>query len=321
MAPRCRAPATSKTTIASLPTELITRVVELSTPEPGWAAFPSRLTHLRSLALVCRKFRGPAQEELFRHLFLSTVVAARLFVKSRASARFASTTRSLRAGTRALDEYNTLALDQLRLPFILRRCPRLQDAWMVQISELNLAEVTSGTGAPLLSRMEAPCKLTRFARTALIGLYCHGCCFTVALESQKRSPPVLERLGVSRCDAMSNMNLRSSFSHLRSLSLLGLEDGQSTWALEGVAAQLTSLCLDDTTSFDSTPITGLSILDFRECSGKAGRPLPFVPAFRSSAPPRRVFTKGRSIPSRSGQPDGTPPRGQFCLEPLAHKQV
>ena len=65
MAPRRRARATPKTTITSLPTELVSRIVELSTPAPSWAGRlplalePSPLAHPR-LPAVPRASASPS---------------------------------------------------------------------------------------------------------------------------------------------------------------------------------------------------------------------------------------------------------------------
>ncbi|KAL8283797.1 hypothetical protein RQP46_005229 [Phenoliferia psychrophenolica] len=120
---------TSKTTITSLPTELITRIVRLSSPKPSWDNAAERLKVLRGLALVCQAFRGPAQEELFRHVVLRSAAASRAFVavlKSRAGARFA-------------------------IPFITKRCMKLDSMWLLNIDRLDIAVVTSGTGAALVA--------------------------------------------------------------------------------------------------------------------------------------------------------------------------
>ena len=153
MAPRRTAPATPRTTVTYLPTELITHIVELSTPAPSWSTFTLRSTHLRSLALVSRAFRGPAQEELFRHVLLADVAASRLFIaviKSRTGSRFASTARSLRVGTASHNPFVHLGQEKLGIPFILRRCPRLEDAYLTRVDEMDLAELTAGTGATIL---------------------------------------------------------------------------------------------------------------------------------------------------------------------------
>ncbi|KAL8283786.1 hypothetical protein RQP46_005218 [Phenoliferia psychrophenolica] len=140
---------TPKTTITSLATELIVKIVRLSSPRPSWDNATERSAHLRSLALVCRDFRGPAQEELFRHVVLPSVAASRLFVavlKSRAGARFTSTPRSLRAGTGAMTWINQRGL---AISDIVERCSRLESMWLLNVDGLDVAAVTSGTGASL----------------------------------------------------------------------------------------------------------------------------------------------------------------------------
>ncbi|KAL8283815.1 hypothetical protein RQP46_005247 [Phenoliferia psychrophenolica] len=140
---------TPKTTITSLPTELVTRIVRLSSVKPSWDYSVERSEHLRNLALVCQAFRGPAQEELFRHVVLPSVAASRRFVallKSRAGARFASTPRSLRMAASGRSDQHKLAI-----PFITKRCSRLESMWFVMVDRLDVALVASGTGALLMS--------------------------------------------------------------------------------------------------------------------------------------------------------------------------
>lgn len=130
-----------------LPAELITHIVELSSPMARWATFPMRSAHLRSLAVVSRAFRGPAQAELFRHLVLPSATAARLLVAVLESSRLASTVRSLRAGC-VTWSMGTVAVsqDEFALPFLMRTCHRLEDIWAVEL-ELQVADVLWGTGA------------------------------------------------------------------------------------------------------------------------------------------------------------------------------
>lgn len=147
MAPRRRA---SKTTITSLPTELVTFIVALSAPPPDWT--PARSAHLRSLALVSRSFRGPAQQELFRHVVLPTVAAARLYVavlKSRTGAHFAASAKSLRAGTVSGKESfmdGEVDEEKFGLPYITKRCLRLEQMFLVEIGPLDV-ELAAGPGA------------------------------------------------------------------------------------------------------------------------------------------------------------------------------
>ncbi|KAL8283811.1 hypothetical protein RQP46_005243 [Phenoliferia psychrophenolica] len=68
------------TNIHSLATELITRIVHLSSPKPSWDNATERSTHLRNLSFVCQSFRGPAQDELFRHVVLRSITASQRFV-------------------------------------------------------------------------------------------------------------------------------------------------------------------------------------------------------------------------------------------------
>ncbi|KAL8283793.1 hypothetical protein RQP46_005225 [Phenoliferia psychrophenolica] len=142
-----------KTTLTSLPTELITRIVRLSSPKPSWDNATKRFKHLRNLALVCQAFRGPAQEELFRHVVLPSVAASRAFVavlKSRAGARFASTPRSLRAGE--WDEGGDDETDQHKfaLSFIAKRCSRLESMYLRRIDPLDVVAVASGPPGALI---------------------------------------------------------------------------------------------------------------------------------------------------------------------------
>ncbi|KAL8283808.1 hypothetical protein RQP46_005240 [Phenoliferia psychrophenolica] len=132
-------------TITSLPTELIVKIVRLSSPKPSWDTATERSTHLRNLALVCQAMRGPAQEELFRHIVLRSISASRLFVavlKSRAGARFASTPRSLRAGVAGKD---WIEQEKLALPYITKRCSRLESLWLFEVDALDVAGLVSGT--------------------------------------------------------------------------------------------------------------------------------------------------------------------------------
>ncbi|KAL8280964.1 hypothetical protein RQP46_006643 [Phenoliferia psychrophenolica] len=137
---------TPKTTITSLPTELLLKIVRLSSPKPSWDTATERFKLLRSLALVCRAFRGLAQEELFRHVVLPSLTASRAFVavlESREGARFASTPRSLRVGKGIMTGWTDQ--NQLAIPFIVKRCSRIESMWLLNVDGLDVAAVTSGT--------------------------------------------------------------------------------------------------------------------------------------------------------------------------------
>ncbi|KAL8283813.1 hypothetical protein RQP46_005245 [Phenoliferia psychrophenolica] len=188
------------TTINSLATELIIKIVRLSSPKPSWDNSVERFKHLRNLALVCRAFRGPAQEELFRHVVLPSVAASRRFVailKSRAGARFASTPRSLRAGE---DGDVRINQDKFAIPLIAKRCSRLESMWLLNIDSLEVEAVTSGTG--------------------LIELFISGCKLVTALHGRKLDALQLIRLGITNCVPVGAARLEPLlFPNLKSLDI------------------------------------------------------------------------------------------------------
>lgn len=158
-------------TITSLPSEILTLIMQLSTLPSSWATFSARSSHLRNVALACRAMRGPAQEELFRHPVLSTTTSSRLFVaviKPSAGSRFASAVRSLRVGSaatkREFDEPIPGRLEsqeKFAIRFILGRCLMLADLWCARIEFDSLSAIVQNQGerrllAPML-RIGAEC--------------------------------------------------------------------------------------------------------------------------------------------------------------------
>ncbi|KAL8283785.1 hypothetical protein RQP46_005217 [Phenoliferia psychrophenolica] len=244
---------TPKTTITSLPTELIVRIVRLSTPKPSWDNATERSAHLRNLALVCRAFRGPAQEELFRHVILPSLAASRAFVavlKSRAGARFASTPRSLRVGT---DGEKTINQDKIAIPFIAKRCSRLESMWLLNVDALDIAAVTSGTG--------------------LRELFCYGCRFGTSLHDQKLEASPLVRLGINGCFDLEFLD-PDYLPNLKSFDSSRVPDhqgGNLCAFTNSLGGQLSSLCIDSLShrgfmpGVDIAPksLTNLLILDIR----------------------------------------------------------
>ncbi|KAL8283801.1 hypothetical protein RQP46_005233 [Phenoliferia psychrophenolica] len=256
---------TPKTTLTSLPTELITRIVRLSSPKPSWDNSVERSAHLRNLALVCRTLRGPAQEELFRHVVLPSVAASRAFVavlKSRAGARFASTPRSLRAGVGGDD---WIGQDKLALPFIVKRCSRLESLWLFEVDALDVARLVSGT--------------------VVKELYCVGCTLCAALRDRKLEAPALVRLGLSTCENLGYLD-PGCFPKLKSLdtSIFDLDPSEIIDLiafLNSLGGQLSSLgtdCQDvGVPKIQSELFTSLRVLDI-------GLPLDDLPPFLNSIP-------------------------------------
>ncbi|KAL8283807.1 hypothetical protein RQP46_005239 [Phenoliferia psychrophenolica] len=218
---------TPRTTITSLPTELITRIVRLSSPKPSWDNASERSAHLRNLALVCRAFRGPAQEELFRHVVLPSAAASRAFVaviKSGGGARFASTPRSLRAG-----EDGDVGTDQesFALPFIAKCCSRLEAVWLRRIDLLDVVAVASGP--------------------AMKKLLCRGCKFVATLHGPKAKALSLTRLGIRDCGGSAHLDPHS-FPNVLSLdiSLADPDDYDDVNAFaNSLGEQLSSLCVGE----------------------------------------------------------------------------
>ncbi|KAL8283792.1 hypothetical protein RQP46_005224 [Phenoliferia psychrophenolica] len=255
----------SKTTLTSLPTELITRIVRLSSPKPSWDNAIERFKLLRNLALVCRALRGPAQEELFRHVVLRSAVASRAFVavlKSRAGARFASTPRSLRVETEGKERINQ---DKFAIPFIAKRCLKLESMWLLNIDSLDIAVVTSGTD--------------------LKELYCAGCDLVATLHSRRLEALSLTRLGFRDCPRTHNLNPKN-FPTVKSLDAsTPLQQGAALVAFaNSVAAQLSSLCIvfgwrgHGLVGLDPKLLSNLCILDTRLPEPDIPHFLPFLPS-------------------------------------------
>ncbi|KAL8276706.1 hypothetical protein RQP46_010885 [Phenoliferia psychrophenolica] len=202
------------TTINSLPTELIITIVRLSSPKPSWDNALERLTHLRNLALVSQVFRGPAQEELFRHVVLVSPAAAQGFVavlESREGARFANTPRSLRAGAMvgkvgSLKRWPNIKQDELKLVLVSKRCSRLESVWLRRVIDLDIAAVVSGT--------------------EIHQLFCHNCHFLPGDQAPEAS--ALTRLGV-----VGGNGWRSSLQPkvLPTLTSLEIRSGADIWGL------------------------------------------------------------------------------------------
>ncbi|KAL8292693.1 hypothetical protein RQP46_001305 [Phenoliferia psychrophenolica] len=261
MAPRRR----FQTSITSLPTELLTLIVSASAPSPSWSH--DRLSHLSSLALVSRAFLGPAQQELFRHVLLPTIAASRAYcavLKSRTGgARFALTARSLRAGTETDQEpWMTGEIDEEKwgLPFIARKCLRLEEIWLLEIGPIDMESVASG---PVLK-----------------ALHCRSCRFLPSIARKKKVPKLaLTRLTLSHCDHASFLR-PASLPFLKSLAFTSdpLSGGPVSWdhiihlpqyhgPVTTLAPQLEHLCLDAVTSTYLSPhfglFTNLTTLDTR----------------------------------------------------------
>ncbi|KAL8291628.1 hypothetical protein RQP46_001886 [Phenoliferia psychrophenolica] len=250
-----------RTTITSLPTELISFVVHISCPPPDWT--PARSSHLLRLSLVSHAFRGPAQQELFRHVLLPTITASQSFVavlKSRGGARFAPMVRDLRIGTETGDEgWMGGEVDQEKwgLQFLARKLGRVEEMWLLEIGPLDL-KVVAG---PLLKR-----------------LHCRSCRFLPSITRPKRAPKLaLTRLTLSHCDGVSFIRA-SSLPSLTSLALTSerMFGEHIPWdhdvelppsPITSLAPQLSHLCLDATTSFNLSPyfshLTSLTTLDTR----------------------------------------------------------
>ncbi|KAL8283787.1 hypothetical protein RQP46_005219 [Phenoliferia psychrophenolica] len=215
-----------KTLITSLAAEIVTRIVRLSSPAPSWDNATERSTHLRNLALVCRTFRVPAQEELFRHVVLPSVHASRLFVavlKSDAGARFASTPRSLRAGVGGIRRIHQW---EFGFTFIVKRCSRLGSLWLTRIASLDVAALTSGTD--------------------IRELFCFDCRFASAIESPKLETSPVVRLGIISCLAVSFLDYRS-FPSLKSLDASIHPDRDNRYLrnlVNSLGGQLSSLSID-----------------------------------------------------------------------------
>ncbi|KAL8283796.1 hypothetical protein RQP46_005228 [Phenoliferia psychrophenolica] len=214
------------TTINSLATELIIKIVRLSSPEASWDNATERSAHLRNLALVCRAFRGPAQEELFSHVVLRFPTASQLFVavlKSRAGARFANTPRSLRAGVK----YHWIDQYRWEIPYITEHCSRLEHMWLLNIDRLDVPAVTSGTG--------------------IQGLYCFGCQFVTPSHGRKLvEARALSRLSLSGCEDLINLD-PLSFPHLKYLDAItypDFEDIDLIPFVNSLGSQLSALGID-----------------------------------------------------------------------------
>ncbi|KAL8280965.1 hypothetical protein RQP46_006644 [Phenoliferia psychrophenolica] len=198
---------TPRTTITSLPTELIVRIVRLSSPKPSWDDATERFKHLRNLALVCQALRAPAQEELFRHVVLRSVAASRAFVavlKSRAGARFENTPRSLRAGT---DGEKWIDQDKWALPDIVNRCWRLESMWLLRIGGVDVAALAA-------------------SRPGLKELFCFECVLFSAYRMKVPKARSLRRLGLIDCTNTPSIQ-GTSFPNVTSLDMhtsLGYND-------------------------------------------------------------------------------------------------
>ncbi|KAL8283810.1 hypothetical protein RQP46_005242 [Phenoliferia psychrophenolica] len=212
------------TTINSLATELIIKIVRLSSPAPSWDNSVERFKHLRNLALVCRALRGPAQEELFRHVILPSLHAPQAFVavvKSRAGARkFASIPRTLRAGP-PTKKYNQTTY---AIHYITKHCSRLESIWLLNTDGLDVVALTSGT--------------------AVKELFCDGCRFIPPKPNQKGTASPLVRLGITNCSGVSS--LKSHFlPQVQSLDASRPVDNGSMYKLvNSLGGQLHSVCID-----------------------------------------------------------------------------
>ncbi|KAL8278856.1 hypothetical protein RQP46_008727 [Phenoliferia psychrophenolica] len=164
-----------QTTLLSLPTELLSLIVQLSAPPPDWTL--TRATHLATLSLVCRALRGPAQEELFRHLIIRSTEQAKTLVaalRSASGAGLAASVRTLRAQPPP-EEATSLAKDispeRFRIYGLASLCQKMEEMWLVQVGPIDLEKVAAGP--------------------ALVSLHASGCTFQADIVSQTRKIPTL----------------------------------------------------------------------------------------------------------------------------------
>ncbi|KAL8277838.1 hypothetical protein RQP46_009821 [Phenoliferia psychrophenolica] len=237
-----------KTTLLSLPTELLLLIVQLSAPPPDWTL--TRVSHLANLALVCRALRGPAQEQLFRHLVIRSDAQAKLLVaalKPTSGAHLAASVRTLRAlgapsnppgwGIHRSDP----DLERFAIYDIAKACHKMEEMWLVRIREIEWERVAGGP--------------------ALLSLHACDCKFEPNFVTSTRAREVptlaLRHLSLIRC---SVFGIRpASFPHLKALVLhvhnVSLASGW--WGIikfvAGVAPALTSLYLGQFASPEFVP--------------------------------------------------------------------
>ncbi|KAK4695320.1 hypothetical protein P7C70_g8569, partial [Phenoliferia sp. Uapishka_3] len=250
------------TTIASFPTEILAHIVQLSSPPATWDTFSARSTHLRALALSSRVFRSTAQAEIFRHVVLPNLEAAKLYIavlKTRPGASWANEAKSLRVGQTGVSRFGP-AVEMVGLPWIAKKCARLEEMWLIAIGPFDIEQVASGPGI----YFSHPFGILK-------ALYCRSCFINNSILDQKRKPPQLSLISLSLSDCRITSLLRvASLPHLRSFAYCSHIDGTPNFGYDQVplhllAGQLVALHVDAGTSPFFTPhahlLTNLELLD------------------------------------------------------------
>lgn len=150
--PAAVTPSSTASALPSLPLELVQLILDFTIPPPGYEEWTTRKSVLRTLALVCRRWRQTYQSQLFGDVVLRSVDSAGRFREALDTAALAYMVTTIRVGSQWEGELKGFDGDasKYELGDIFRRCPKLKTLYIGRMDNVGEGDLMKATSELLL---------------------------------------------------------------------------------------------------------------------------------------------------------------------------